>query len=42
MFIERGENGNIIGAYSMRQEFPVEEISDDDPELITFLERKEQ
>lgn len=36
MFVER-ENGKIVSAYASRQEWEMEEIADDAPELLAFL-----
>ena len=42
MFVQRDENGNIVSAFAMEQEFPVEETDAEDEELKTFLQRNDQ
>lgn len=40
MFIDRNENGLIVGAFSCPQYEGQEEIADDSQELIEFQNRK--
>lgn len=38
MYVERDKDGAIVRAYANPQEFPTEEVADNSPELLQFLD----
>lgn len=37
MYVQRDQQGQLIGAYSNEQEYAIELVADDAPELLAFL-----
>jgi hypothetical protein len=40
-YIQRDENGNVIGHYACPQEYAQEEVADDHPDILAWHARKQ-